>query len=230
MEVVEPGSLDAEVRRQRGRQGIKPVNHAQNNVAAIQAQSDRIRTLKKQQEEAAEAAQRSRPTSAASVRSSGYASPHYTPRRASLGAKQSDAQSEFGRSSSQAPAPFVPVVRARPTRDDGDAWLKKDDYGCVPQYLIHRQLEMAAAYAEEQAEREAAKIPDGMRLLPEEERLEMLSLLEASRDELEAKIRALPFITETVSQKKYKAGLEARLTEVEAAMEAFEQPHVLVPM
>lgn len=43
-------------------------------------------------------------------------------------------------------------------------------------------------------------------------------------------MQALPFITETVSQKKYKAGLEARLTEVEAAMEAFEQPHVLVPM
>ena len=32
-------------------------------------------------------------------------------------------------------------------------------------------------------------IPAGMRVLPEEERLEMLSLLEASKDELEAKIR-----------------------------------------
>jgi hypothetical protein len=62
------------------RQGIKPVNHARNNLAAIQAQSEKSRALKKQQEEAALAAQRSRPASAASVRSSGYASPHYTPR------------------------------------------------------------------------------------------------------------------------------------------------------
>lgn len=40
-----------------------------------------------------------------------------------------------------------------------------------------------------QAEREASLVPAGMRLLPEEERLEMLSLLETSKDETEAKIR-----------------------------------------
>lgn len=32
-------------------------------------------------------------------------------------------------------------------------------------------------------------IPEGMRVLPEEERLEMVSLVEASKDETEAKIR-----------------------------------------
>lgn len=34
--------------------------------------------------------------------------------------------------------------------DNGAAWLRKDEYGQVPQYLIDRRLEMAAAYAEEQ--------------------------------------------------------------------------------
>lgn len=64
--------------------------------------------------------------------------------------RQSDGQSESGRSASTAPTPFVPVVRARPTTDGGAAWLKKDEYDCIPQYLIHRQLQVAAAYAEEQ--------------------------------------------------------------------------------
>jgi hypothetical protein len=32
----------------------------------------------------------------------------------------------------------------------GADWLKKEEYGQVPQYLIDRQLEMAAAYAEEE--------------------------------------------------------------------------------
>jgi hypothetical protein len=32
------------------------------------------------------------------------------------------------------------------------------------------------------------------------------------------------------SQKKNKASLEEKLKEVEAAIEAFEQPHVLVPL
>lgn len=62
-------------------------------------------------------------------------------------------RSESGRSacsSSQVARPFVPVVRARAFDDDGSAWLKKDDYGCMPQYLIERQLQMAASYAQEQ--------------------------------------------------------------------------------
>ncbi|BDA46905.1 hypothetical protein COCOBI_09-3580 [Coccomyxa sp. Obi] len=213
------------------RQGIEPVNHARNNLAAIRAQSDKSRARKAQEQEAAQAAQVSRPSSAASVRSSGYASPHYTPHRPSTDRRQSDVRSESGRSagsSSQALRPFVPVVRARASGDDGSAWLKKDDYGCVPQYLIQRQLQMAAAYAEEQAEKEASLIPEGMRMLPEEERLEMLSLLEASRDDTEARIRALPFIIETPSQRKLKDGLEAKLLEVEEALELFNQPQVLV--
>lgn len=40
-----------------------------------------------------------------------------------------------------------------------------------------------------QAEKEASLIPEGMRVLPEEERLEMLSLLEASKADTEARIR-----------------------------------------
>lgn len=41
-----------------------------------------------------------------------------------------------------------------------------------------------------QAEREAALIPAGMRIFPEEERVEMLEALRATRSELEKQVQA----------------------------------------
>ena len=64
--------------------------------------------------------------------------------------RHSEVRSESGRSACSSSRPFIPVVRARVSNDDGSAWLKKDDYGYVPQYLIQRQLQMAATYAQEQ--------------------------------------------------------------------------------
>ena len=112
--------------------------------------------------------------------------------------------------------------------DNGTAWLSKQEYGQVPQYLLKRKLAMAAAYAQElvrmlhacsvrageevvwrmagmvkvddgrhqhsvgrtQAEKEASLIPQGMRILPEEERLDMLAMLAKSRAEATEKLLA----------------------------------------
>lgn len=41
-------------------------------------------------------------------------------------------------------------------------------------------------------------------------------------------IQALPFIIETPSKRKLRDGLEAKLLEVEEALELFNQPQVLV--
>ena len=60
----------------------------------------------------------------------------------------SDAESERGASTK--PKPFISVARGSVSEDKGCEWLKKEEYGQVPQYLIDRRLEMAAAYAEEQ--------------------------------------------------------------------------------
>ena len=46
-----------------------------------------------------------------------------------------------------------------------------------------------------QARMEAACIPEGMRALPEAERLETLSILARSRAETEAALRVSPFVT-----------------------------------
>lgn len=41
-------------------------------------------------------------------------------------------------------------------------------------------------------------------------------------------VQALPFMIETPSQRKRRDGLEAKLLEVEEALELFNQPQVLV--
>ena len=48
---------------------------------------------------------------------------------------------------------------------------------------------LAQQHAEKQAAKEAAMVPPGMRIMPEEERLEMLGILDESRQDVEAKLQ-----------------------------------------
>ena len=79
-----------------------------------------------------------------------------------------------------------------------------------------------------QAAKEAALVPEGMRLMPEAERLETLAILDANRREVEQEIQALPFVIETPSAIKHKARLEKRLEEIAEARRIFSRPKVLV--
>lgn len=74
--------------------------------------------------------------------------------------------------------------------------MAKKDYGRVPMYLQERKIEMFADKLRKQAQEEAKKVPPGMRVLPEEERLETLELLKRNREEIEREISALPFVIE----------------------------------
>lgn len=71
-------------------------------------------------------------------------------------------------------------------------------------------------------------MPPGMRLLEEEERLGLLASLLRSKRDAEATLQALPFNLETISQRKYKKSVEARLLDVENAIRIFSQRKVLV--
>lgn len=68
-------------------------------------------------------------------------------------------------------------------------WLKKEEYGKVPRYLQNIKVGLAQQHAEKQAAKEAAMVPPGMRIMPEEERLEMLGILNESRQDVEAKLQ-----------------------------------------
>jgi hypothetical protein len=51
---------------------------------------------------------------------------------------------------------------ARSASEEEEAFVQKRDYGKVPQYLVERKAEMAAAYDAQIAAKEAALIPPGM--------------------------------------------------------------------
>lgn len=67
--------------------------------------------------------------------------------------------------------------------------MKKEEYGKVPRYLQNIKVGLAQQHAEKQAAKEAAMVPPGMRIMPEEERLEMLGILDESRQDVEAKLQ-----------------------------------------
>lgn len=68
----------------------------------------------------------------------------------------------------------------------------------------------------------------GMRVLPEEERLETLAILERNRKEVERALQAMPIVIETPSQVRRRDELEKRLREIEDAYKVFSRPKVLV--
>ncbi len=68
----------------------------------------------------------------------------------------------------------------------------------------------------------------GMRLLPEEERLETLAALQKSRQEMERAMQALPLRIETPGQIRRRDELERRMREIEEGLKVFSRPKVIV--
>lgn len=71
-------------------------------------------------------------------------------------------------------------------------------------------------------------IPEGMRMMSDEERLDTLAVLDTNRSEVELELQKLPFHVETPSQIRLKNQLERRLGEIEDAKKIFSRPKVLV--
>lgn len=202
------------IRDAQQRAGIKPVNHVGKNASAVKEQSQ-LNALRKQQQESDShlppLAQRTRSSSAPN-------------RRPSPGpeAGQNFIQMNKANAAAQSRPP-----RAE-SKEEKDRPLAKKDYGRVPKYLVDRKTEMAMQYEAQQLAKEAALIPPGMRVMPEEERLEMISILQRNREEILRLIQQLPFVIETPSQIRRKNDLEQRLREIEDAFKIFSRPKVLV--
>ncbi len=71
------------------------------------------------------------------------------PATASGDSRRGEAESVLS-DSQHKPRPFVTAVKSQPACDKVSDWLSKDSYGQVPNYLVERQLEMAAQLAEEE--------------------------------------------------------------------------------
>ncbi|CAG9463960.1 unnamed protein product [Pedinophyceae sp. YPF-701] len=192
------------------RAGAKPSDHSRNNRQAVKELSELNRIMKLEKQAEADAQRRPKPSKSRSQ----------NPKQVPPG--QRDYISENIRDAACS-RPVKPTSEA-----DDSEYLMKPDYGRVPMYLRERQIELAADKARRLAAAEAEQVPEGMRVLSEQERLETLQLLQEDHAEVERKIRALPFIVETPSQIRYKAELEERLKEIEEAVTMFSRSRVLV--
>ena len=121
------------------------------------------------------------------------------------------------------------IIHAAPVRrDSAPEESKHKDFGAVPAYLQKRK----AMQAEEEAYRIATApdpdCPPGMMLMPEEERLETLRVLQATLDDVKGQLQRLPLTIETPSQIRRQNALEAKFKEVEDAVKIFSRPKVFV--
>lgn len=216
------------LRDQQRRAGIEPTNFARGNVAAIKEQS-KMNALRKMAQEQSE---RAGPGRFGGERSTSAPSRRPAPARFSNPGYDEDGQLQRDFVAENRMGAGVPMRPPRPSKveDDGLKYLKKKDMGKVPTYLLNRKMELAAEQEAKERAKEASTIPPGMRMLPEEERLETLAILENNRREVESAIQRLPIIIETPSAVRRKEELERRLREIEDAARIFSRPKVLVHM
>lgn len=218
------------VRDAQERAGIKPTNHNRNNIAAVKERSKLNALQKLQEQESAAAAQYSHSsggTGGVSTmrRTLSGGSSGGTARRTS---KDQDAGRDFVHENKI--AAVAPLKTPRPpSRDDASTgYVHKRDYGQVPQYLVDRKIEMAAEYEARMAAKHASLVPPGMRMLPEEERLDTLAILERNRQEVERQLQNLPLLIETPGQIRRQDELTRRMQEIEQAHKIFSRSSVLV--
>jgi len=108
---------------------------------------------------------------------------------------------------------------------------KPKDFGKVPKYLRERQAELAQ---EEDMARQLADIdmdcPEGMRLLPEAERVETLKILEQNKEKVTAEIGQMPFVIDSLGLRKRQQALEAKMKDIDEAVKIFSRRKVYVEM
>lgn len=103
-------------------------------------------------------------------------------------------------------------------------------FGKVPDYLVEKRTKEQEAKRKLDEQNRAPKIhcPPGHRLLPEDERLETIALLENRKKEVDHLIHKLPLRIETDGQRRRQADLNKRLADIEQALKFLSKHNVLV--
>ena len=98
----------------------------------------------------------------------------------------------------------------------------------VPTYLEQRKAQWEEEKEEVRRRAPDPNCPKGMCLMPEEERLDTLDTLYASRTDALKQLQAMPFVIETPSLKRKQQVLEGKLREIENALVLFNRPKVYI--
>jgi hypothetical protein len=109
-----------------------------------------------------------------------------------------------------------------------DAKTVNPSFGRVPKYLHGIKKDIAETKAAEAAAAERAKLPPGMRLLTEDERLETLQQLLDEKEATFLEYNRLPIAANTMAIRNRRNELENKLTELETAVKVFTRPKVYV--
>jgi len=108
------------------------------------------------------------------------------------------------------------------------SFTEKEDYGKVPQYILERKMERMEEEERRRREAAEAKLPPGMMLMEESDRLQTLALLDENLRKLNSDLGRFPLTVETESRKRAKAELENKIKEVEEAIKMFSKPKVYI--
>jgi len=215
------------IRDLQKRQGIVPRDHSRNNRIAIKQASAKNHEKKLSSEVVRQhhpvgqvpVTNRPRPTSTRGPAGPASPSPNSENRRNFV---QENLAEAVSKKNVREPKKELPKI------SDGPSKQKHSDYGKVPVYLQDRKQEMDDMACYERAMAARADIPEGMKLLSEDERQSTVKQLNDTKAQIEDDLRRLPFNIETPSQIKHKSGLEGRLHEVEEAIKVFSRKKVYV--
>ena len=120
------------------------------------------------------------------------------------------------------------TMQAKRKDDNQSLPSKHEEYGRVPEYLEERKAKWAEEEEEVRRRRPDPNCPPGMCLMPEEERVQTLEVLQQSKAEALNQLRKLPFVVETPMMKKKQEYLEGKLREIEGALVIFSKPKVYI--
>ena len=112
--------------------------------------------------------------------------------------------------------------------DKASGAARHQNFGKVPNYLEQRKAQWEEEKEEIRRRAPDPNCPKGMCLMSEEERLDTLDVLRASKVEALKQLQALPFVIETPSLIRKQQLLENKLREIENALNLFNKPKVYI--
>ncbi len=100
----------------------------------------------------------------------------------------------------------------------------------MPQYLNKYNQQREEQERQRLIDEENAKLPPGTRLMPEDERLQTLEDLLASKKATNNLLEKLPIAVKSLKMQDHKRSLEEKLNKLERAIETFSKKKVYVQM
>jgi hypothetical protein len=112
----------------------------------------------------------------------------------------------------------------------GEEDPKHKNFGKIPKYIQKFQQEKEMKEIEAKMEAERKNLPPGMRLMGEDERLEMVRALENTKRDTMNEIERLPITMKTMAMQKRREDLEEKYRNLEKQIDHFSRKKVYIAL